>query len=241
MHWVNTNDFVGYFGSEVDNLQNRGDYSTEKFLALQKKLMQQDLTSPKSLFFLKQTHSADVYVLREKNDIQKPLDIFQHEGDAIITAEKNIGIGVATADCLPLILYDSHHPAIGVIHAGWRGLHLKIITATILKMHALFKTVPETLKVYLGPSASVCCYEVRSDFLLNFPDNSFEKGIIEKRDEKLFFNARRAALDELLENEISESLIDVTHNSCTICTPGFCSVRKPKGDAGRQPSVVFLP
>lgn len=240
MTWITTNHFTAYFGSQEDNLQNNSNYTAENFLTLQKKLITNHQSSPESLFFLKQTHSSDVYVLRNNNHIKKPLDLFQFDGDAIITAEKNIGIGVATADCLPLILYDPQHQAIGIIHAGWRGLSAKIITATILKMHETFKTSPTTLQVYLGPSANACCYEVQSDFLPNFPNATFENKIIEKRDEKLFFNARRAAVRELLDNHVLESKIDVTHNRCTICAPGFCSVRKQKENAGRQPSVVFL-
>ena len=236
-HFMNLKSDSIYFGNQTDNLHSNGNYDTEKFLALQKKLNNQNQSEIKSLFFLKQTHSADVFVLENKNHRVTPLDLFNHEGDAIITREKNIGIGVVTADCLPLILYDSDNQAIGVIHAGWRGLSAKIITATILKMFDVFNTHSEKLKVYLGPSASACCYEVQNDFLSHFSANS---ELIEKRGEKLFFNARNAATFELRNNGVMQSNIDETNYCCTICTPGFCSVRKEKENAGRQPSVVFL-
>src|SRR5438309_2257660 len=97
-----------YFGNETDNLYLDGKYANEKFLALQKKI------AVDNLFFLKQTHSATVFIVNK----QTPLDLFRFDGDAIITAEKNIGIGVATADCLPIALHDIEHEAIGIIHAG---------------------------------------------------------------------------------------------------------------------------
>ena len=118
-----------YFGNANDNVKVQGDYDEKSFLSLQQKISR-NLSVP--LFFLKQTHSNDVYIL--KNTIKKPLDLFRYEGDAIITQEKNIGIGVVTADCLPIILHDKKNNVIAVIHSGWRGLVKKIITATITKM-----------------------------------------------------------------------------------------------------------
>jgi hypothetical protein len=173
MYWINKKEICGYFGSETDNLHHNGDYDHEKFLLLQQKISEKTGTPLNALFFLKQTHSADIFVLTDENT-SRPLTLFQHTGDAIITAEKNIGIGVVTADCLPVILHDPKNHAVGIIHAGWRGLSKKIITATIKKMHDTFTTEPKELKIYLGPSAGVCCYEVKEDLLLHFPKTVFK-------------------------------------------------------------------
>ncbi len=235
MSYLQTDNCVIYFGSEKDSLQINGSYATEKFLTLKNKIETGTNASLHTLFFLKQTHSATVFTLNNKNNLTQPLDLFQHEGDAIITQEKNIGIGIATADCFPIVLVDQKNQAIGIIHAGWRGLHAKIITTTINAMQKSFKTNPAQLQVYCGPSALVCCYEVQADFLSYFPES-----LIEKRADKLFFNARRAALFELSANHLPDTAINIKNNVCTICTPGFCSVRKQKENAGRQPSVVFL-
>lgn len=236
MQFSNENMHV-YFGNAADDLYQNGHYAEARFLDLQNKIIEQT-GEPNHLFFLKQTHSADVVVLSAENKPKKQLTIFQYEGDAIITQEKNIAIGVVTADCLPLALHDTAHNAIGIIHAGWRGLSKKIITATIDAMRENYQTDPAMLQVYLGPSAGVCCYEVQPDFLPHFPNTAFENNIIEKRDEKLFFNTGHAGLLELLDNHVIRHHIHTQYNQCTICTPGFCSVRKQKIDAGRQPSVI---
>lgn len=224
-----------YFGSDADNLQINGEYDLTKFSAVQEKIQSSAVTdfSP-PLFFLKQTHSDRVHHLDAP--LSDPLTLFQFEGDAIITQEKNSAIGVVTADCLPLVLHDTRNHAIGVIHAGWRGLHAKIISACISKMHTTFNTASSDLQVYLGPSAAVCCYEVQSDFLSFFS----EKDVIEKRDDLLFFNPKKTALLELATQGVADHQIDSTHHTCTICTPGFCSVRKSKNNAGRQPSIAML-
>src|SRR3990167_2221972 len=115
------------FGNAHDNVRTNLAYCDQRFLSLKNKLGE----NVKTLFFLKQTHSADVFVIDEFYNPRSPLDLFHHDGDAIITNQKNCAIGVVTADCLPVVLYDRKNNVIAVIHAGWRGLAAKIITATI--------------------------------------------------------------------------------------------------------------
>jgi len=233
-------NFFVFFGSEKDNLRVNNHYDLEKIRRLQKKLSQQSGRNLDGLLFLKQTHSADVVVLNADNKSEFLSSHFQQPGDAIITAEKNMGIGVVTADCLPLVLYDTKNHAIGVIHAGWRGLSGKIISNTVRKMKKTFGTKSAELEVYFGPSAGVCCYEVQPDFLHHFPDTVFENKIIETRGGKFYFNECRAAFVELLENKVDAAAINFSKNNCTICQPGFCSARVQKENAGRQPTVCIL-
>ena len=78
-----------------------------------------------NLVFAKQTHGTNGFVVNE--DFIKVCALrspwakhgWQLESDYIITDQKNIAIGVLTADCLPIILVESQVCA--VIHAGWRG------------------------------------------------------------------------------------------------------------------------
>ena len=41
--------------------------------------------------------------------------------DAVVTRQRGICIGVSTADCIPIIIYDPRHHAVAAVHAGWRG------------------------------------------------------------------------------------------------------------------------
>jgi len=52
-------------------------------------------------------------------------------GDAIVTKIKNVGIGILTADCAPILLYDPQKKIIGCIHSGWRGTLNGVIENTI--------------------------------------------------------------------------------------------------------------
>lgn len=237
---INANNFCIYFGDADDNLCINNACAEEKISLLQENITSVTGKTFEGLFFLKQTHSADVVVLNASNKLKNLHDYFNQSGDAIITKEKNIGIGVVTADCLPVVLYDAKNHAIGVIHAGWRGLSGKIISNTVRAMNEAFGTKSVDIEAYFGPSAGVCCYEVQMDFLQHFSDTVFEKQIIETRAGKFYFNQRQSAFIELLENKVNASAISFSKNNCTICQSGFCSARNQKENAGRQPTVVIL-
>ena len=58
-------------------------------------------------------------------------------GDALITDQKKVIIGVLTADCVPILIYDKKNNIIGCIHAGWKGAFGGIIENTISKIKKL--------------------------------------------------------------------------------------------------------
>ena len=54
--------------------------------------------------------------------------------DALITNIKHTCIGVSTADCIPIIIYDPEHHAAGVVHSGWRGTVANITGRVVTSM-----------------------------------------------------------------------------------------------------------
>lgn len=107
------------------------------------------------LFYLDQVHGDGVIVVKKKDRKGKI-----PKKDALITAEKNLPIGVFTADCLPVFLYDIKRKVIALIHAGRKGTEKEITKKTILKMKKEFRTNPKDLKVVFGPAIRSCCYEI---------------------------------------------------------------------------------
>ena len=47
------------------------------------------------------------------------------KGDSLITNKKGIALGILTADCAPILIYDPVNNFISAIHAGWRGAYKK--------------------------------------------------------------------------------------------------------------------
>lgn len=111
---------------------------------------------------VKQVHGDDILI------IDKPVDnmrVFaeqsaQKECDAIITNQRNLGIGVISADCLPALLYDPVQSVIASVHAGWRGTIKGILPKVVYRMIEQFNCRPEDILAGIGPVIGSCCYTV---------------------------------------------------------------------------------
>lgn len=81
--------------------------------------------------------------------------------DGHVTAASGTALAVSVADCVPVFLA---HPrgAVGVVHAGWRGVAARALDAGIDAMAAL-GAPPEELHLHLGPAISGRQYEVGPD------------------------------------------------------------------------------
>jgi len=98
------------------------------------------------LFFANQVHGTNVHRVTAKN-----LD--KHAtADALFTTERNIGLGAVHADCQAAIFYDPVHEAIGVAHAGWKGLSQNIYGKLVATMHQEIGTQAHNLIVCISPS-----------------------------------------------------------------------------------------
>ena len=109
------------------------------------------------LITLNQTHSNNVVYFENEESIKNKLP-----GDAIVTKIKNIGIGILTADCSPILLYDPKKKIIGCIHSGWKGALNGVIKNTIVKFSELNSNV-EDLIVVVGPCIKKENYKVKND------------------------------------------------------------------------------
>ena len=55
-------------------------------------------------------------------DKETDFDKIRHvPADAVITNINGIGVGILTADCSPILAYESESGFILAIHAGWKG------------------------------------------------------------------------------------------------------------------------
>jgi YfiH family protein len=82
------------------------------------------------------------------------------EADALLTLASGQGIGVLTADCVPVVLAQIDGAGVAIVHAGWRGSARRI---TQLAVRALAESTgcrPEALVAAIGPHIGPCCYEV---------------------------------------------------------------------------------
>ena len=80
--------------------------------------------------------------------------------DGIFTSMSGVCIGVSTADCIPIIIYDPEHHAACAVHAGWRGTVKRIASKAVAEMQTTYHSNAEKLKAVIGPGISLESFEV---------------------------------------------------------------------------------
>ncbi|MCA9472316.1 MAG: peptidoglycan editing factor PgeF [Nitrospirales bacterium] len=106
---------------------------------------------------LKQVHGTDVLVCENPDDLKT---VHGLEGDALVTSCSDVLLVVRTADCVPVLMADVERNAVAAVHAGWRGTVAGIVRQTIRVMTEQYGTEPSNLRVAIGPSIGMCCFEV---------------------------------------------------------------------------------
>lgn len=101
--------------------------------------------------------------------------------DALMTDIPGVCIGVSTADCIPLLLYDSEHRAVCAVHAGWRGTVARIAEQSVAAMTEAYGTRPSQLRAQIGPGISLSSFEVGDEVYQAFSEAGFDMSTISKR------------------------------------------------------------
>ncbi len=193
------------------------DLQNEKFFSLIKKSI-----------IANQAHGNKVIYLKQR----KTLKICQ---DGIVT-DKNLTIGVKTADCLPILLFDTRKKITGAIHAGWRGLLSGIIINSIKKISAL-GAESKNVTLAIGPHIRSCCYQVSEDFFDKFVTDKNKNQIIKSRQKKIYLDLEKIALLQLLDLGILKKNIDII-DICTYCDKRFFSYRREGKINQRMYSII---
>lgn len=188
----------------------------------------------RDVIYLNQIHSDRVYVYNKGYT-----NIKEEEGDAIITDEKNVAIGVFTADCVPIIIVNEEKKVIATIHSGWKGTFDSIVINTINKMKSQFEINTSNTKVYIGPHIRQCCYEVSQELKEKFITKT---GIEESR----LFKERNLNMEECILKDLRNcGIVEENIFSLDLCT--HCekdiklhSYRGTNGTYGRLFSFAYI-
>lgn len=180
-----------------------------------------------------QVHGTTVGLVENDRELVLP------QTDGLVTRKKGLPLAIVTADCLPILFYDSKVSAIGVAHAGRKGLLGGIIPEIIAVFQSAFGSEAKDIIVGVGPLIERNCYEVDEHIIKEmqkaFPD--FEE-IFTKKNDRYFLDLRAIALQSLQKEGILERHIEIS-DVCTKCDERFYSYRR--GDKmGRFASVISL-
>ena len=115
-----------------------------------------------------QVHSADVITVDQPWD-----EADRPRGDALVTRQRGVLLGILTADCAPVLFHDPHAGVIGAAHAGWRGAFDGVTYRTEAAMEALGADRAAIVAV-VGPCIGQKSYEVDAGFEDRFLAQSAE-------------------------------------------------------------------
>ena len=188
-----------------------------------------------NLVLMNQTHSNKVTEIN-KNNYKRKINSY-----AIITRVKGLALGVVTADCVPVIIYDVKNKIAGCIHAGWKVALSGIIKNTITKIRKLNSN--NLIFASIGPCLGKKSYEVDLNFYKKFLSISKKNKIYfsYKNKKKKLFNLRKFIADKLMELNVN---VDHVNHDTFKEKMNFFSYRRScklkQNDYGRCVSVICL-
>ncbi|MEI7815935.1 MAG: peptidoglycan editing factor PgeF [Desulfuromonadales bacterium] len=188
----------------------------------------------------RQVHGCDILVINEPNeDFSHFLSV---EGDAVITNQPNVMIGVCVADCAPILLLDPVKNVIAVVHAGWKGTAAKLVSKTVAGMESEFGSNPATLQAAIGPCIQKCCYEVDEPVRKAFQQGgiAWDACAESTNPDKWQLDLSAANRELLMTAGLMADEIQLS-GQCVCChSEQFFSYRRDKEESGRQMGFIML-
>ncbi|MFC1504814.1 polyphenol oxidase family protein [Spirochaetota bacterium] len=187
------------------------------------KIISHDHVQINNIITVKQVHGESVLTYPDcsLND-----NAFLHsEADGIITKENNTLIGVTTADCIPVALWQKEGNIISIFHAGWRGIQKRIYCKGIDKLNDSADT--DDIYAFIGCGISEEYYKVGKEFCEIFPK------YIREKNGTYFLSLRDVIYDDLTNCGIFPENI-ITSPYCTYAMKEyFFSYRRDGEKTGR--------
>ena len=189
------------------------------------------------LILLNQVHSNKYFFIKDYK-LKKNRLI----GDALITNKRKVILGVLTADCVPILIFDKKLKMISAIHAGWKGAYKGIINV-VVKYFIKKGSESKNLIAAIGPCISQKHYEVQDDFKSKFFKQSRGNKIFFKKiGNKTYFSLNKYVNYQLKSLGVKKiDIIDQdTYNPKNNFFSARRSIHNKENDYGRNISLIMI-
>ena len=223
---------------------NCNDYCGDKLdsVQLNQQLLRDLLPGHPQLIIPHQVHKTEIGVIDE-HFLQLDEDGRKEklEGvDAVISNRTGVCLCISTADCIPVLCYDTRRQVIAAIHAGWRGTVERIVEKTLQTMAEKYGTDASDVKAVIGPGISLDSFEVGDEVYLAFEEKGFPMNQIASKYVKWHIDLWEANKLQLVRCGVSAEDIELAG----ICTykqdEDFFSARRLGIHSGRILSGIML-
>ncbi len=178
-----------------------------------------------------QVHGADVV------EVAKPGERAGATADALVTTVPGAVLAVAVADCAPVVLIGSRAGeacAVGVAHAGWRGLAAGIVDRSVTAMIDLGAAEVFAL---IGPCIGPECYEFGPADLDSVAAAVGPEVRSRTSDGRSALDLRAGVTTAV---RASGAVVVGQPAPCTSCAAGAFWSHRARRDSERQAGVVWL-
>ena len=193
---------------------------------------------PHSAVLSRQVHSDIVRVVTKSNAGAGLYTPHMPDCDGLVTNEKGLALVIFTADCTPILFWDSRTGAVGAAHAGWRGTALSIAARTVEAMEKNFGSRPEDIHAAIGPNIGACHFETNEDV-----PQAMRRAFGPEADAYIFprgekFHVDLKGINAMVLKNAGVSRIEIS-DACTSCQPDlFWSHRILGQKRGSEGAVI---
>jgi YfiH family protein len=191
---------------------------------------------PARLYELSQVHGAQV----EHADGREPAREFRmREGDALISFQRDLAVGVRVADCVPLLVAHPGSGAVAAIHAGWRGVVAGVVSAGLAQLCREVDAEACELLCAMGPHIGAESFEVGDDVARQIAASASEDPrVVLAREPRPHIHLERAVRAQLTRLGVSASNIDRVPGCTFLERERFFSFRRDGSRSGRHLAAI---
>lgn len=160
--------------------------------------------------------------------------------DALVTDMPGYCLCVSTADCVPVLLYDTCNRVVAAIHAGWRGTVARIVEKTLSVMGRRYGTQGKDIIACIGPSISWEAFEVGDEVYHAFDEAGFDMNLIAHREAKWHIDLWEANRQQLLSGGVNPGHVEVSGICTYYNNLDFFSARRQGIRSGRILSGILI-
>ncbi len=209
------------FPVDTLNFRTIGNDKKENVIYNLEKTLKNMSIDKNNVYIASQHHTDDVLVLDSSNKEKYQFENYNGEFyDAYVTDQKNIATLVRTADCNPIIVYDTKNNVYANIHSGWKGTIKRVYIRAIEKLQENYGSNLEELIVCIGPSIRKCCFSSEEEeFLEKFKevfDEKMDYVQYEENGKRFHIDLIKIITTDLINLGIKKENINVA-NICTCC------------------------
>jgi YfiH family protein len=181
-----------------------------------------------------QVHGGDIAIVgtdavRDGDEVTLPAV------DGLVTDLPDVALAIYVADCLAIFAAYDEGRAVGLAHAGWRGLLADMPGNLVRTMLDAFGGRADQLRIALSPCIRGCCFEVGEEVARHF---DHIPGAVDRSREKPHVDMIAVAKAQLEAAGVSPERIEGM-DGCTRCDPErFASYRWDPERCGRNVALI---